>query len=92
MTATSVFTSRAPATRSLKYGRGRMARKNNIDVAFVRMRIGPYPDPAGAAEAALFFLQKIVIPCPYFDSDLARFGKKLDGTGVEVRVLEGYSQ
>jgi hypothetical protein len=56
------------------------------------MRIGPYPDPAGAAEAALFFLQKIVIPCQYFDSDPAQFRKKLDGTGVEVRVLEGYSQ
>jgi hypothetical protein len=56
------------------------------------MRIGPYPDPAGAAEAALIFLPKIVIPYQYFDSDLAQFRKKLDGTGVEVRVLEGYSQ
>jgi L-ascorbate metabolism protein UlaG (beta-lactamase superfamily) len=64
----------------------------HIDVAFVRMRIGPYPDPAGAAEAALIFLPKIVIPYQYFDSDLAQFRKKLDGTGVEVRVLEGYSQ
>jgi L-ascorbate metabolism protein UlaG (beta-lactamase superfamily) len=64
----------------------------NIDVAFVRVRIGPYPDPAGAAEAALIFLPKIVIPYQYFDSDLAQFRKKLDGTGVEVRVLEGYSQ
>jgi hypothetical protein len=76
---------------SLKYGRGRMARKN-IDVAFVRMRIGPSLTRPAPRKQPSFFLRKIEIPYPYFDSDLARFGKKLDGTGVEVRVLEGYSQ
>ena len=64
----------------------------NIDVAFVCMNL-PYtmpPDEAAAAVKA--FHPKIVIPYHYRGSDLAVFKKGLEGTGVEVRVLDWYPQ
>jgi L-ascorbate metabolism protein UlaG (beta-lactamase superfamily) len=64
----------------------------NIDVAFVCMNL-PYtmpPDEAAAAVKA--FHPKIVIPYHYRGSDLAVFKKGLEGTGIEVRLLDWYPQ
>jgi L-ascorbate metabolism protein UlaG (beta-lactamase superfamily) len=62
----------------------------NIDVAFVCMNL-PYtmpPDEAAAAVRA--FRPKVVIPYHYRGSDLSIFQKGLEGSGVEVRLLDWY--
>jgi L-ascorbate metabolism protein UlaG (beta-lactamase superfamily) len=46
--------------------------------------------PEEAADAVKAFHPKIVIPYHYRGSDLAVFQKGLEGTGIEVRVLEWY--
>ena len=62
----------------------------NIDVAFVCMNL-PYTMPLEeAADAVKAFHPKIVIPYHYRGSDLAVFQKGLEGTGIEVRLLEWY--
>src|SRR5262249_49466047 len=62
----------------------------NIDVAFVCMNL-PYTMPTEeAAEAAKAFHPKIVIPYHYRGSDLSVFQKELEGTGIEVRLLDWY--
>jgi L-ascorbate metabolism protein UlaG (beta-lactamase superfamily) len=62
----------------------------NVDVAFVCMNL-PYTMPPGeAAEAVRAFHPKIVIPYHYRGSDLGVFRKGLEGSGIEVRVLEWY--
>lgn len=64
----------------------------NIDVAFVCMNL-PYtmpPDEAG--EAVRAFHPRIVIPYHYRGSDLSAFKKALEGTGIEVRLLNWYPQ
>lgn len=72
-----------PEIRALKH----------IDVAVVRMGLIHYFDrPRGVAWDALIFRPKIVIPYEYLDSDLEDFKKQLEGTGVEVRELEGHSE
>jgi L-ascorbate metabolism protein UlaG (beta-lactamase superfamily) len=62
----------------------------NIDVAFVCMNL-PYTMPPGeAADAVKTFHPKIVIPYHYRGSDLSVFAKGLEGTGIEVQLLEWY--
>jgi L-ascorbate metabolism protein UlaG (beta-lactamase superfamily) len=62
----------------------------NIDVAFVCMNL-PYTMPPGeAADAVKAFHPKVVIPYHYRGSDLSVFQKALEGTGIEVRLLEWY--
>ncbi len=64
----------------------------NIDVAFVCMNL-PYtmpPDEAAAAVKA--FHPKIVIPYHYRGSDLKVFQKALEGSGIEVRMLNWYPE
>jgi len=71
-------------------GVSEMRALKNIDVAFVCMNL-PYtmpPDEAGDAVKA--FHPKIVIPYHYRGSDLSVFQKKLEGTGIEVRLLDWY--
>ena len=46
--------------------------------------------PDEAADAVKAFHPKIVIPYHYRGSDLSVFQKGLEGTGIEVRLLEGY--
>jgi L-ascorbate metabolism protein UlaG (beta-lactamase superfamily) len=75
-------TENVPEMRALK----------NIDVAFVCMNL-PYtmpPDEAAAAVKA--FHPRIVIPYHYRGSDLKAFEKGLEGTGIEVRLLNWYPQ
>jgi L-ascorbate metabolism protein UlaG (beta-lactamase superfamily) len=48
--------------------------------------------PDEAAEAVKAFHPKVVIPYHYRGSDLTVFTKKLEGAGIEVRLLEWYPQ
>ena len=62
----------------------------NIDVAFVCMNLPYTMPPEEAADAVKAFHPKIVIPYHYHGSDLAVFQKALEGSGIEVRVLDWY--
>ena len=62
----------------------------NIDVAFVCMNLPYTMPPEEAADAVKAFHPKIVIPYHFRGSDLTGFQKKLEGTGIEVRVLDWY--
>jgi L-ascorbate metabolism protein UlaG (beta-lactamase superfamily) len=64
----------------------------NIDVAFVCMNLPYTMPPEEAADAVKAFHPKIVIPYHYRGSDLAVFKKGLEGTGIEVRLLDWYPQ
>ena len=64
----------------------------NIDVAFVCMNLPYTMPPEEAAAAVKAFHPKIVIPYHYRGSDLAVFKKGLEGTGIEVRLLDWYPQ
>jgi L-ascorbate metabolism protein UlaG (beta-lactamase superfamily) len=62
----------------------------NIDVAFVCMNLPYTMPPEEAADAVKAFHPKIVIPYHYRGSDLEVFKKGLEGTGIDVRVLDWY--
>jgi L-ascorbate metabolism protein UlaG (beta-lactamase superfamily) len=64
----------------------------NIDVAFVCMNLPYTMRPEEAADAVKAFHPKIVIPYHYRGSDLTVFQKALEGTGIEVRVLDWYPE
>jgi L-ascorbate metabolism protein UlaG (beta-lactamase superfamily) len=62
----------------------------NIDVAFVCMNLPYTMPPNEAADAVKAFHPKIVIPYHYRGSDLTPFVKGLQGTDIEIRLLEWY--
>lgn len=62
----------------------------NIDVAFVCMNLPYTMPPDEAAEAVKAFRPRIVIPYHYRGSDLSVFKNDLEGTGIEVRLLDWY--
>src|ERR1700680_30565 len=62
----------------------------NIDVAFVCMNLPYTMPPDEAAEAVKAFHPKVVIPYHYRGSDLSVLQKRLEGTGIEVRLLDWY--
>jgi L-ascorbate metabolism protein UlaG (beta-lactamase superfamily) len=62
----------------------------NIDVAFVCMNLPYTMPPEEAADAVKAFHPKVVIPYHYRGSDLTIFQKKLEGTGIEVRLIDWY--
>jgi L-ascorbate metabolism protein UlaG (beta-lactamase superfamily) len=62
----------------------------NIDVAFVCMNLPYTMPPDEAADAVKAFHPKVVIPYHYRGSDLTVFQKGLEGTGIEVRLLDWY--
>jgi L-ascorbate metabolism protein UlaG (beta-lactamase superfamily) len=62
----------------------------NIDVAFVCMNLPYTMPPDEAADAVKAFHPKVVIPYHYRGSDLSLFQKDLEGSGVEVRLLDWY--
>lgn len=64
----------------------------NIDVAFVCMNLPYTMPPEETADAVKAFHPKIVIPYHYRGSDMSVFQKRLEGTGVEVRLLNWYPQ
>src|SRR4029077_1434413 len=73
-------------------GIAEMRARKNIDVAFVCMNLPYTMPPDEAAEAVKAFRPKIVIPYHYRGSDLSVFQKRLEGTGIEVRLLDWYPQ
>ena len=73
-------TENVPEVRALK----------NIDVAFICMNLPYTMTPDEAAEAVKAFHPKIAIPYHYLGSDLAVFSKELQGSGVEVMLLDWY--
>ncbi|HEV2289896.1 MAG TPA: MBL fold metallo-hydrolase [Candidatus Acidoferrales bacterium] len=62
----------------------------NIDVAFVCMNLPYTMPPDEAAEAVKAFHPQIVIPYHYRGSDLSILKRDLEGTGIEVRLLDWY--
>ncbi|HKS68290.1 MAG TPA: MBL fold metallo-hydrolase [Candidatus Acidoferrales bacterium] len=62
----------------------------NIDVAFVCMNLPYTMTPDEAAEAVKAFHPRVVIPYHFRQSNLADFQKALQGTGIEVRILDWY--
>jgi L-ascorbate metabolism protein UlaG (beta-lactamase superfamily) len=62
----------------------------DIDVAFVCMNLPYTMPPDEAADAVKAFHPKLVIPYHFKGSDLTVFQKGLEGTGIEVRVLDWY--
>ncbi|MGH9679140.1 MAG: MBL fold metallo-hydrolase [Candidatus Acidiferrales bacterium] len=66
----------------------------NIDVAFICMNLPNTMSPEEAAEAVKAFHPRIAIPYHYRsrtqNSDLTIFKKALEGTGIEVRLLDWY--
>jgi L-ascorbate metabolism protein UlaG (beta-lactamase superfamily) len=62
----------------------------NIDVAFICMNL-PYTMTAEeAADAVKAFHPKVAIPYHYKGQDTAVFKKALEGTGIDVRLLDWY--
>lgn len=61
----------------------------NIDLAFVCMNDATM-SAAEAADGVKAFHPKVVIPYHYRNSDLNLFAKLLEGTGVEVRIIDYY--
>jgi L-ascorbate metabolism protein UlaG (beta-lactamase superfamily) len=66
----------------------------NIDVAFVCMNLPNTMSPEEAAEAVKAFRPKLVIPYHYRSrvptSGVEGFEKAMEGSGIEVRVLDWY--
>jgi len=62
----------------------------NIDVAFVPMNLPYTMTPEEAADAVREFHPKVVYPYHYRGSDTAAFKKALDGTGIDVRLVNWY--
>jgi len=62
----------------------------NIDVAFICMNLPYTMTPDEAADAVKAFHPKIAIPYHYRGSDISVFKKDLEGTGIEVRLLDWY--
>jgi L-ascorbate metabolism protein UlaG (beta-lactamase superfamily) len=71
-------------------GTPEMRALKNIDVAFICMNMPYTMTPEEAADAVKAFHPKIVIPCHYQGSDPQVFAKALEGTGIEVRLLDWY--
>jgi len=62
----------------------------DIDVAFVCMNLPYTMPPDEAAEAVRAFHPKVVVPYHYRNSDLDAFKRGLEGSGIEVRLLDWY--
>ena len=62
----------------------------NIDVAFVCMNLPYTMTPEEAADAVKAFHPKVAIPYHYKGQDTTVFKKALDGTGIDVRLLDWY--
>lgn len=73
-------------------GTPEMRALKNIDVAFVCMNLPFTMPPEEAAEAVKAFAPKVVIPYHSRGQDVQVFKKKLEGTGIEVRVIEWYAR
>src|SRR5882757_3314855 len=73
-------------------GTPEMRALKNIDVAFIPMNLPYTMTPQEAAEAVKAFHPKVAIPYHYKGQDVEAFKKALDGSGIDVRLLEWYPQ
>ena len=71
-------------------GTPEMRALKNIDGAFICMNLPYTMTPEEAAEAVKAFHPKVAIPYHYRGSDPAVFQKELNGTGIDVRLLDWY--
>lgn len=62
----------------------------NIDVAFICMNLPYTMTPDEAADAVKAFHPKVAIPYHYKGQDTTVFKKDLEGTGIDVRLLNWY--
>lgn len=73
-------------------GTPEMRALQNIDVAFLCMNLPYTMPPEEAADAALAFRPKVVIPYHYGQYNIAVFMGKVIPAGIEVRALNWYPQ
>lgn len=71
-------------------GTPEMRALQSIDVAFVCMNLPFTMTPEEAADAVKAFHPRVVIPYHFRQTNLTPFVKDLQGTGIEVRILEWY--
>jgi L-ascorbate metabolism protein UlaG (beta-lactamase superfamily) len=71
-------------------GIAEMRALRDIDVAFICMNLPYTMTPEEAADAVKAFHPKVAIPYHYKGQDTAVFKKALDGTGIDVRLLDWY--
>jgi L-ascorbate metabolism protein UlaG (beta-lactamase superfamily) len=72
-------------------GTPEMRALKNIDVAFIPMNLPYTMSPVEAADAVKAFKPKVVYPYHYHGQNLQEFADALKGTGIEVRILDWYS-
>ncbi len=72
-------------------GTPEMSALKNIDVAFIPMNLPYTMSPDEAAAAVKAFHPRIVIPYHYRGQDTQKFADDLKGSGIEVRLLDWYS-
>ncbi len=72
-------------------GTPEMRALRDIDVAFIPMNLPYTMTPDEAADAVKQFRPKIAIPYHYRGQNIQRFADDLKGTGIEVRLLDWYS-
>jgi L-ascorbate metabolism protein UlaG (beta-lactamase superfamily) len=72
-------------------GTPEMRALKNIDVAFIPMNLPYTMTPDEAADAVKAFHPKVAIPYHYRGQDVQKFADDLKGTGIEVRLLDWYS-
>ncbi len=72
-------------------GTPEMRALRGIYVAFIPMNLPYTMTPDEAADAVKQFRPKIVIPYHYRGQNIVRFADDLKGTGIEVRLLDWYS-
>ena len=72
-------------------GTPEMRALKNIDVAFIPMNLPYTMTPDEAADAVKAFHPKVAIPYHYMGQDTAVFKKDLEGTGIDVRLLDWYA-
>ena len=72
-------------------GTPEMAALKDIDVAFIPMNLPYTMTPDEAAAAVKTFKPKIVYPYHYKGQDPAVFQKDLEGSGIEVRLIDWYA-
>jgi len=72
-------------------GTPEMLALKDIDVAFIPMNLPYTMTPDEAADAVKAFKPKVVIPYHDKGSDTQKFADDLKGTGIEVRLLDWYS-
>ena len=64
----------------------------DIDVAFIPMNLPYTMTPTEAADAVKAFHPKVAIPYHYKGQDITQFQKALEGSGIQVRLLDWYQE